>query len=137
MTLANETDLLMVFDDSSYQFHGGRFWTSPCNVAANSESAFSVCNKFFGVGVEGQVTYHLTGQGVSTKIVISYRNNFFGDTLLSARFEEEGGARDTTLNVEGAEAKICISCVPGSEARITIYYQKEKAKPSQLTVASE
>lgn len=131
ITIANETDLSLVFDDETYRFNGGRFWTSPGNIAANSESTFSVCNKKFGVGVEGRVTYRLVGPKPSCSIVVSCVNKLFGDIQLSAGFEENGGALEKTLNIDGTDTKICISYAPGNEGRITLFYGKEK-KPSQL-----
>eukprot|EP00731_Ephydatia_muelleri_P013703 Em0007g1013a len=126
VTIANETDLRLVFDDTSYEFQRGRFWTSPKNIAANSESTFSVCNKKFGVNLDGRVVFRLEGADQSTNIVVGYVNKFFGNIHLTGRFEGEGAGRDAILNINGKATKVGISCAPGSEGKITIFYETEQ-----------
>lgn len=126
VTIVNETELRLVFDDTTYEFHGGRFWTSPKNVPANSESAFSVCNKKMGVGVDGRVVYRLVGAEQSVNIIVSYVNKFFGNIELTARFEGEVEGHDATLKINGKETKVAISCAPGCEGKITIFYETEE-----------
>lgn len=127
-TIVNETEFRLVFNDTAYQFRSGRFWTAPGNIAANSESTFSVCNKMFGVGVNGSVEYSVTAGQPASSVIVSIRcqNEFFGDIRCTASFLEDGKETKTaTINVDGVATNICITCAPGNEPKVTIFGEKE------------
>ena len=137
-TVVNETDFRLTFDDTNYRFRKGRFWAAPGNVAANGESTYSICNKLFGFGVNGVVRYRLTVNPETTlTIVINYRNEFFGDMLVTANIERDGTtSKETNVLVDGVETKISVRCAPGNEAKITVFYNKETATPKTTEAAT-
>lgn len=129
VTIVNETGFVMKFDDSSYQFQSGRFWTGAGNVEPNSELTFSVCNKTFGVGVNGRALYHLAVSPESTApVLIQYVNEFFGNIRLTANFVHgENLSKETVVKINGEYTKIFITCAPGNHGKVTLFYEKEVA----------
>lgn len=136
-TIVNETSFRLTFDDTSYRFQKGRFWAAPGNVAANSESTFSLCNKLFGVGVNGSVQYQLAvNPETSLTVEIQYRNNFFGDILVTANIIHDGNrSKNATVLVDGVETKICVRSAPGNEAKVTVFYEKEATPVPEAAAA--
>ena len=126
-TVANETGFRLVFEETNYQFRKGRFWTAPGNIAATSEGTFSVCNKLFGVGVDGGIQYRFSADPTSTLVVsIRCQNEFFGDIRCIANFLEDGKeSKKATINVDGVATTVCISCAPGNEPKVSIFCENE------------
>lgn len=128
-TVVNETGFRLIFVDTTYQFQRGRFWTAPGNIAANCESTFSLCNKMFGVGVNGAIEYHITADPSSPPVTVSIRciNEFFGDIRCSASFLDDGekATKTATVTVDGVATNICIICAPGNEPKVTIFCEKD------------
>ena len=137
-TVVNETDFRLTFDDANYQFRKGRFWTAPGNVAANSESTYSICNKALGFGVNGVVRYHLAvNPETILTIVINYRNEFFGDMVVTANIERDGASsKETTVLIDGVENTISVRSAPGNEAKITVFYSKETTPKPKAAAAT-
>eukprot|EP00731_Ephydatia_muelleri_P007121 Em0003g1369a len=132
ITIVNETGFPLKFDDTSYRFRSGRFWTGPGNVEANSETTFSVCNKTFGVGVNGRALYNLSVSPECTvTVLIQYVNEFFGNIRLTANFVVgENLPKETVVKVNGSYKKVVVSCAPGSHGKVTVFFEEEQAAPS-------
>lgn len=133
ITVVNETGLVLKFDDSSYLFRSGRFWTGPGNIEANSESTFSVCNKTFGVGVNGRALYHLSVSPECTvPVLIQYVNEFFGDIRLTANFVlGENLSKETVVKINGNYRKVVVSCAPGCHGKVSLFHtEAEQTAPS-------
>ena len=138
-TVVNETGLRLVFQDTTYQFRTGRFWTAPGNIAANSESTFSLCNKLFGVGVNGTIEYLIAADPASPVTVsINCQNEFFGDIRCSASFldNDRKATKTATLTVDGVATNICIVCAPGNEPKVTIFCEKDPPAASADATAT-
>ena len=127
VTIVNETEFVLKFDDTSYQFRSGRYWAGAGNVEPNCESTFSVCNKAFGVAVNGSAVYNLAVSPECTVPVrIQYVNEFFGNIRLTANFMHgDNLSKETVVRVDGNYTKIFVSCAPGNHGKVTLFYEKE------------